>query len=381
MKKIFRESAAIFLITVAILLYVEGICFVLRKAGVPNPLVYKWTSGNQDTKAPFPYKHSIPSGFSSRPMVNANPSKNPHPPSPKLNFSGKDLYRIADGLTVPEAGEYKVSAISNLDGKMIYDIAYQIDSHGYRETPKIPNATKFSVFLGDSFTFGVGVESDETLPIQFHRRLPSFQPYNFGFLGYGTNDLLLRTMRENVQDIVKEKSGLILYIYNSSQISRFLGQATYAGFWGAHRPYFYKTANDEIAYGGSFAEAVPFWRFFSWAVFNTNFVRYFDLDWPVKITPPQAHFFALAVKKLKNHYLSKLPGGRFILVISPGEKIFTKEILAELDKNEIDFIDYSDVDLPFYVWGQTKIPGDGHNTAEATSVFADQLAKDLKVFL
>jgi hypothetical protein len=52
------------------------------------------------------------------------------------------------------------------DGTPIYDVSYQLNELGLRDTPH--NGDKFPVFFfGDSFTFGEGVDDDDTLPAQF----------------------------------------------------------------------------------------------------------------------------------------------------------------------------------------------------------------------
>ena len=61
----------------------------------------------------------------------------------------------------------------------IYDVTYTIDSHGLRKTPGITaSAAARSAFLffGGSFTFGEGLNDDETLPYQFAKELRFTHP-------------------------------------------------------------------------------------------------------------------------------------------------------------------------------------------------------------
>jgi hypothetical protein len=79
-----------------------------------------------------------------------------------------------------------------------YDVAVRIDSRGLRgperDLAKAPG-TKRILFLGDSFTFGIGVEESDTFA-RLLEDLPRVETFNAGVAGYGTTQELLWLRRE-----------------------------------------------------------------------------------------------------------------------------------------------------------------------------------------
>jgi hypothetical protein len=78
------------------------------------------------------------------------------------------------------------------DGVKLYDVTYTINDRGFRISPPETRAHERSVlFFGDSFTYGEGVEDDETMPYQVGLKLAgNHSVYNFGVHGYGPQHML-----------------------------------------------------------------------------------------------------------------------------------------------------------------------------------------------
>jgi lysophospholipase L1-like esterase len=76
--------------------------------------------------------------------------------------------------------------------------AVSIDRHGFRgRDPGPPEAGQRRVLLlGDSITFGTGVEDADTFAARLAAHAPSLQPINLGVSGYGTDQELLLLERE-----------------------------------------------------------------------------------------------------------------------------------------------------------------------------------------
>lgn len=65
----------------------------------------------------------------------------------------------------PRPGKFRARKLAS-DGELIYDVNYLIGQDGFRITPKYENSASSNTginFLGDSFTFGEGVQDDETV--------------------------------------------------------------------------------------------------------------------------------------------------------------------------------------------------------------------------
>lgn len=79
------------------------------------------------------------------------------------------------------------------DGELIYDVRYSIGEDGFRVTPggeDRPHHTTRINFFGGSFTFGEGLNDDETLPYYVATELPTIAVKNYGFHGYGPHQAL-----------------------------------------------------------------------------------------------------------------------------------------------------------------------------------------------
>jgi lysophospholipase L1-like esterase len=76
-----------------------------------------------------------------------------------------------------------------------YDVAVRINSQGFRDDrePALepPAGVERIVAVGDSFTFGQGVELAETYPFQLGRRLGNAEVLNLGVPGYGVDQQYL----------------------------------------------------------------------------------------------------------------------------------------------------------------------------------------------
>lgn len=123
------------------------------------------------------------------------------PPSPRLYPGDRPVgtYEHEDpwiGWKLPPGTEIR-SAPSHGD----FEITYRANRLGFRAGPwddalaadasaGDPGARRI-VFLGDSFTFGVGVEPEETLVHRVGRALPGAVALNFGMSGFGIDQMWL----------------------------------------------------------------------------------------------------------------------------------------------------------------------------------------------
>lgn len=358
--------------TIAIL---EGIFFLLNKSDLRQK-AHAYVFGRELEKVP-PLEHKWSTSLDTRKVIQENPPPFQIPRQLPIQGFDKPFYRWNEGLLGANPGEYLAWATSPESGRELYRAAYTVGQDGYRVTPDQGSARKYALFLGDSFVFGIGVNDRETLPYHFRRRSPEYRAYNHGFGGYGPNDLLVRIRRE-AQIPVREKSGVIFYFYYADHAARLLGGMQYLGLWGADHPYLVEREKG-IAHEGSFREALPIRVGLAWLWARSQFTNFFHLDWPVRLHSEQAKFLAKVIQALKAEYETRLPGARFVFVVAPGEGRDAARILPELDRLGIETLDYSGFRLEKYVRGLRRIPGDGHHTAEANQVLADQLARDLSL--
>jgi hypothetical protein len=81
------------------------------------------------------------------------------------------------------------TSIKTSGDKVIYDVSYHIDKNGFRITPQIKPNQECTWFVGDSFTFGEGVNDNQSLPWLWaeHKHVNTV---NFGIHGYGPHQVL-----------------------------------------------------------------------------------------------------------------------------------------------------------------------------------------------
>lgn len=74
-----------------------------------------------------------------------------------------------------------------------FDVVYKVNSQGFRGKPVVRGRDDRVFFLGDSFTFGLGVNEGETFTDQLNSQFttPGIEFSNFGIPGYATDQQLL----------------------------------------------------------------------------------------------------------------------------------------------------------------------------------------------
>jgi hypothetical protein len=132
--------------------------------------------------------------------------------------------------TVP-APDFVASSIRRTCGKkVLYEVTYSIGLSGLRVGP--PRQGEVSagavLFFGGSFTFGEGVNDDETLPYRVNELLDGkYRTYNFGFPGYGPHQMLALLEAEREVPIVNEPPRYVIFQALRDHIRRVRGLVPY----------------------------------------------------------------------------------------------------------------------------------------------------------
>jgi lysophospholipase L1-like esterase len=102
-------------------------------------------------------------------------------------------------------GLAKLSLHGQLGPSAPMRFAVSTDERGFRRTPQAAGVRRSILFLGDSCTFGLGVEDDETFPARVQTELGDVQTINAGVPGYSSyqgNVLLQQIGPELKPDVV-----------------------------------------------------------------------------------------------------------------------------------------------------------------------------------
>jgi hypothetical protein len=110
----------------------------------------------------------------------------------------------------------------------LYDVEYFLTPQNnrmvsfYKKNNDLKN-NQFILAMGDSFTFGEGVNQGQDYPSVLQKILndKSFHVYNFGQMGDGPNDLYFRNSHNQYFfNEVTESEGIMVWVYHEAQLQR-----------------------------------------------------------------------------------------------------------------------------------------------------------------
>jgi hypothetical protein len=116
------------------------------------------------------------------------------------------IWRVDDAYgALPRPGQYR--AIKQTErGEVVYDVLYTIGEDGFRSTPQSRKTSDDKAFfLGDSATFGEGLQDDQTLPFHWMMQNPGFTVKNMGMSAWGLHQAYLVW-----EDLVREEYALVI---------------------------------------------------------------------------------------------------------------------------------------------------------------------------
>ncbi|GAB3167990.1 hypothetical protein GCM10027291_15850 [Telluribacter humicola] len=229
---------------------------------------------------------------------------------------------------------------------------------------------KHALFFGGSFTYGDGVSDYETLPSQFHKQMPIYQTYNFGFLAYSPLHMLARLKHEDLTLLTSYKKGFAAYIYINDHIDRTIPATRWIDMTKGKFP---DLDEESVTTNGVFSENSRLYStFIRW--FRTTYIHHiFRVDFPKKHTSEHFQLIVDVIRQSKQEYQKQFGKNDFYVIIFPGNPI-KSEMKQMLQKAGLVVLDYSKLfDLDKYL-----LPFDNtHPNARAYQLVAAQLAKDI----
>ena len=288
------------------------------------------------------------------------------------------LYQYDELLGYKPKPNVVVPEIKRRNGEVIFDVTYSIDSYGRRITPvqNLEDRVQTILFFGCSFTFGTGVNDNETIPFYVSQFAPKYMPYNYGYRGYGPQAILAQLQSDEIIKQVHKTDGTILvYTYIDGHISRITGSMRVLK-WAHHFPYYIIDSYDRLVRKGNFTSGRRFLTYFYQVIGRSQFVQYFDIDHP-RINNDHIRLTARIIEESRNAFRDKFDSDNFYVLIYPGQRRYGKELIHYLKKAGVRYLDYSRLqDKMVY----DRIKGDGHPTAKSHRAIAARLVKDLGIF-
>ena len=236
--------------------------------------------------------------------------------------------------------------------KLIYEVNYTIDEHGLRMAPPSqPEAPNCILFFGGSFTFGEGVNNNESLPyrVGLHSN-EQYRIYNFGFHGYGPHQMLAALEQGLVDDAIQCKPELIIYQGIVAHIMRSLGLTT----WDSHGPQYMLNENQEVEYAGHFDDA-PTYRLKKLLRLNESIIfrKLFGTQRPVR--QQDLELYVGIIARAEEVFKSQYPDSEFHIILwgdTGGNNVFS-DLLTLIKEQKMNIHPRSEL-IPLYTRNADK---------------------------
>ncbi len=162
-----------------------------------------------------------------------------------------ESYDLFDDVGYLLKPNQRVTARLVAPGRTIYDVTYGIDGDGFRVMPANPaNPDACVVLFGDSNTFGIGVQDDQTYAWQLAERgKGKLAVYNFGIGGSGPHQMLAGLQSGRFQKSLHCTPTHVVYFFIAEHIGRVTSRLAP---WDPHGPRFRQGADGKPVRDGNF---------------------------------------------------------------------------------------------------------------------------------
>lgn len=268
--------------------------------------------------------------------------------------------------------------IKGIGLKKLWEVEYEADEFGRRKTPvdNRQSRTRFAIFFGCSFTIGEGVADNETLPARFAHYASEYMPYNYGFFGYGPQQMLLRLQTGQLAREIEETGGIGVYTLIDDHIRRATGSMRVFEGWARKFPYF-DYVGGRLMYCGCFDTGRPIRSRIYDCLAEEGVFDYYQLDWPLGIRERDLRLTADIIASSSNLFKKTFPGSEFCVIFYPRTPWqYQEELEKLLEKQGVNCLDYHDLfeNVPIEL---VEYP-DTHPRASAYERVARRLAKDVE---
>lgn len=169
-------------------------------------------------------------------------------------YRGNQYFQPHDVLGYGSKASAHIAVSRTVDGEIVYDVENTIDETGLRISPPVRSdgRTRGCVwFFGGSYTFGEGVEDDETMPWRVGSKTQGdYVVRNFGFHGYGPHQMLAELQSGLTQERAGCEPTHVVYQAIIWHAQRAVGLAV----WDKNGPRYLLDESQRLQRVGSFAD-------------------------------------------------------------------------------------------------------------------------------
>ncbi|MCA1902212.1 MAG: hypothetical protein LDL53_08350 [Candidatus Hydrogenedens sp.] len=267
---------------------------------------------------------------------------------------------------------------------------YTIDEKGRRITPQEENSqkTKLALFFPCSYTFGVGVNDDETFPSYFAKLNPTIKVYNYGMPSGSPQQMYLKVSEPDFFTEVESLPCFLVYLFIPHHLDRVSGKFNLIGSWGRRLPCVV-LEKDELSYKGLFMEVYPMQYLLSRLINSSVLMKKIFFisqhDMKLEYKDEDIILFVKILEKTKDILSTYFPELHFVFLFNPGSSNaipLLRNYLSDLDKFiVIDFsVDEDKSKIINSLIEKNEYLGiDGHPTPKTNQIMAEWLTQDLKL--
>ena len=246
------------------------------------------------------------------------------PVKPNYGLITKNLYNIDIDKNVgyvlkKNNTHHAIKAYSN--GNSIYSVTYATDEYRRRTVNQTYSpANKHLILFGDSFTYGEGLNDQDTLQYQLQQVIPQYNIYNYAVHGYGPQQILAILESKRLPQEVFSLKGVAVYVFvEPNSIRRLIGST--ATFWTFDMhgfPFYDLDKNKEIIRKGDFISdrtLLSFlYRNYTDLRNNSPFLQLLNLNFPVRIRNRDIFLIYKLIEKSKRLYEEQFSGTFYVLI-------------------------------------------------------------------
>jgi hypothetical protein len=247
-------------------------------------------------------------------------------------------------------------------GDTIVNAFYHFDKFGRRKMPEHRNPSATVLFFGCSYTYGDGVNDNETLPYQFYLLDTTRNVYNYAIDGWGPQQTLLTLLTKNIRKEVTNADTVVgIYIFIEDQIRRVICDKHHFNSWTKDFPCF-EIEKDSLVFKGSFRKANPVKGFFYQLIQQTKVLDGFEI--PLRLSPKDYQTTTEIIKQSSAAFSRQFKNGKFYVIIYPMQDT---TIVPYMRAANLSVINLSQL---FQEPVQMLIPGQGHPIPKAYKIIA-----------
>ena len=279
----------------------------------------------------------------------------------------------------PAANVYRNVRLLNEQGAL-YDYWYTTDEYHRRKTPADhpENRSRFALFFGCSFTWGEGVNDNQTLAAQFAALAPEYHPYNYGCSAYGPQQMYLMLQNTAFLEDIPQNRGIIVYTFIDHHVDRVAGPMRLVTGWGQNTPWI-SLEGERLVHHGTFGQSDRPWRQGLFRLMNWSpTLILMQVDWPPERRAIDFAVTARIITESARLAQERFPESRFLVLFFSGA-FYAERIKPYLDRAGVAYLDYSSLFMADGSEGPPKTLADGHPSPWAYQCVAGQLTMDLNI--